>query len=164
MPIGGCNYKATKSKPMENATDTQPDRRTGTQDMIDKLLAERRQVLVMFCRVAGLEPYTAERPTIDLLQEFCQVLVDYSAFGHFEIYDRIASGRERRSKVVEVAQEVYGRIVEASELAVEFNDKYDDAERTPVLADLPEDLSVLGEELAMRIEMEDRIIDALLSR
>jgi regulator of sigma D len=149
---------------MENATERRADRRTGTQDLVEKLLEERRQVLVMFCRVAGLEPYTAERPTIDLLQEFCQLLIDYSAFGHFEIYDRIASGRERRAKVVEVAQEVYGRIVEASEVAVEFNDKYDAGDHTLVLADLPEDLSVLGEELAIRIEMEDRIIDALLSR
>ena len=149
---------------MENATERRADRRTGTQDLVEKLLEERRQVLVMFCRVAGLEPYTAERPTIDLLQEFCQLLIDYSAFGHFEIYDRIASGRERRAKVVEVAKEVYGRIVEASEVAVEFNDKYDAGDHTLVLADLPEDLSVLGEELAIRIEMEDRIIDALLSR
>jgi regulator of sigma D len=152
----GKNMMTTAQQPAE--------RRLGTQDLVDKLLAERREMLVLFCRVAGLEPYTAERPTIELLQEFCQVLVDYSAFGHFEIYERIASGRERRRKVIDIAEEVYPQIVEASETAVEFNDKYDAGDHAVVLGDLPHDLSLLGEELAMRVESEDRIIEALLAR
>ena len=145
------------------ATDSN-ERRVGTQDMVNKLLAERQQMLVLFCRVAGLEPYTEERPTIDLLQEFCQVLVDYSALGHFEIYERSASGRERRSRVVRVAQDVYSRIVDASEVAVDFNDKYDAGDHVPVLSELSADLSMLAEELARRVEMEDQIIEALLAR
>jgi regulator of sigma D len=148
---------------IETLSDTQ-ERRLGTQHMVDKLLNERREVLVLYCRVAGLEPYTSEQPTIELLQEFCQMLVDYSAFGHFEIYERIGSGRERRQKVIDVAEQVYPRIVEASEMAVQFNDKYESHSRPPDMADLSEDLSLLGEELAVRVEMEDRIIEALLAR
>lgn len=141
------------------------ERRHGTQDTINKLLEERREVLVMFCRVAGLEPFNAEKPTLDLLQEFCQVLIDYSAFGHFEIYERIASGKERRGQVINVAEEVYDRIAEASEVAVGFNDRYDtEAGKVPDLTGLSEDLSTLGEELAVRIEMEDKIVAALLAR
>lgn len=161
---GGVRHNTIMSDPMENPIPEKVERRTGTQQLVERLLAERQQVLVMFCRVAGLEPYTDQRPTIKLLQEFCQVLVDYSAFGHFEIYDRIASGRERRADVVRVAEDVYSRILEASEVAVEFNDKYDAGDHSVALAELPHDLSVLGEQLALRIEMEDRIIDALLSR
>lgn len=152
-----------ESAPNNQERRTQ-ERRSGTQQMVDKLLKERREVIVMYCRVAGLEPYSAERPTIDLLQEFCQVLVDYSAFGHFEVYERIASGRERRQKVIDIAEQVYSRIVEASELAVQFNDKYDAGDHKLLMADLPDDLSRLGEELAVRVEMEDRIIEALLAR
>jgi regulator of sigma D len=140
------------------------ERRTGTQDMIDKLLAERQQMLVLFCRVAGLEPYRAGKTTSEALQDFCQVLVDYSAFGHFEIYQRIASGQERRARVIEVAEQVYNRIAEASEVAVAFNDKYDADDHEIKLDRLSEDMSLLGEELAVRIEMEDRIIDALTAR
>jgi len=149
---------------MNTSAQQSAERRLGTQDLVEKLLAERREMLVLFCRVAGLEPYTAERPTIDLLQEFCQVLVDYSAFGHFEIYQRIASGHERREQVIAVAEQVYPRIAEASETAVDFNDKYDAGDHAVVLADLPHDLSVLGEELAMRVEAEDLIVSALLAR
>ncbi|MGD8957398.1 MAG: Rsd/AlgQ family anti-sigma factor [Chromatiaceae bacterium] len=140
------------------------DRREGTRGMIRKLLNERQEMLAMFCRVAGLEPYNDASPGVDLLQEFCQVLIDYSAFGHFEIYERIVSGRERRSQVLTVAREVYPRIAEASEVAVEFNDKYDASDHTLDLHQLDRDLSKLGEELAVRIEMEDRIIQALTSR
>ena len=148
-------------------TMTEPqisDRREGTRGMIRKLLNERQEMLAMFCRVAGLEPYNDASPSVDVLQEFCQVLIDYSAFGHFEIYERIVAGRERRSQVLAVAREVYPRIAEASEVAVEFNDKYDASDHTLDLHQLDRDLSRLGEELAIRIEMEDRIIQALTSR
>jgi regulator of sigma D len=141
------------------------ERRIGTKDIVDKLLSERQEVLVLFCRVAGFNPYNkGHKPTIDLLQEFCQVLVDYSAFSHFEIYQRIVNGDERREQVIKVAEEVYGRIAEASEVAVAFNDKYDAADHSLILDHLSDDMSALGEELAMRIEMEDRIISALMAR
>jgi regulator of sigma D len=142
----------------------QTDRREGTQEMVRKLLGERQEMLMMFCRVAGLEPFKDSTPSVDVLQEFCQVLIDYSAFGHFEIFERIVSGRERRARVVEVAREVYPQIAESSEVAVEFNDKYDASDHTLDLHQLDRDLSRLGEQLAVRIEMEDRIIEALTSR
>ncbi len=136
----------------------------GTRDMTDKLLAERQEVLTMFCRVAGLAPFDEERPSIELLQEFCQVLVDYSAFVHFEIYERILDSQERRGNVVVVAREVYPRIEEASEVAVEFNDKYDSSDHVLDLHMLDADLGKLAEELAIRIEKEDQILEALTAR
>ena len=139
------------------------DRRNRTQDIVNKLLTERQEMLALFCRVAGLDPFNS-KPDLDVLQEFCEVLVDYSAFGHFEIYERIVDGLERRKRVVEVAREVYPRIAEASEVAVEFNDKYDSSDHTLDMSHLGQDLGKLGEELAMRIEMEDRIVEALVAR
>jgi len=140
------------------------DRREGTREMVRKLLDERQEMLSMFCRVAGLEPYNEKDTGADVLQEFCALLVDYSAFCHFEIYERIVDGRERRGQVLEIARDVYPRIAEASEVAVEFNDKYDASDHTLDLHQLDRDLGKLGEELAIRIEMEDRIVEALTSR
>lgn len=140
------------------------ERRVGTQDIIEKLLAERQAVLVMFCQLAGMEAQHDHEGEEQLLQRFCELLVDYSAFAHFEIYERIIDGRERRSRVVEVAREVYPRISEASEIAVEFNDRYDASDHELDMDRLGSDLSLLGEELASRIEMEDRIIQALVGR
>ncbi|RMG37672.1 MAG: Rsd/AlgQ family anti-sigma factor [Gammaproteobacteria bacterium] len=143
---------------------TTQERRTGTRETIDKLLCERQQLLVKFCKLAGAQPLDkGEEDDLEaMLQRFCELLVDYSAFAHFEIYDRIINGRERRSRVIEVAREVYPRIAEASEVAVEFNDKYDANDHPLDLQALGADLNKLGEELAIRAEMEDRIIAALL--
>lgn len=149
---------------MSVSEPSKTDRRGGTHEMVRKLLDERQEMLTMFCRVAGLEPFSDSAPNPNILQEFCQVLVDYSAFGHFEIYERIVAGRERRNRVVEVAREVYPRIAEASEIAVEFNDKYDASDHELDLHLLDRDLGKLGEEIAIRIEMEDRIIQALTAR
>ena len=83
--------------------------------MIDSLLAERQEMLVQFCRVAGLEPYTLDKPVVEALQEFCQVLMDYTAFGHFEVYRRISDGFERRERVKEAAKHTYPRIAETTD-------------------------------------------------
>lgn len=137
------------------------ERRSGTQDIIAKLTAERTETLVLFCRVAGLEPYTTDKPVQDLLPEFCQVLVDYIAAGHFALYERILKGQERRQTVIRLAEELYPRIAETTDIAVDFNDKYDCEDHCEVLDSLSQDLSRLGEALATRAEIEDKLISAL---
>ena len=47
-----------------------------------------------------------------------------------------------------------------TQAAVTFNDRYDSAERCRDLTRLSQDLSILGEQLAERIELEDRLIGA----
>jgi regulator of sigma D len=151
---------------MSNTVKMPMERRERTKQTVAKLLRERQKVLVLFCQVAGLEPYTPDKhkPVLAQLQEFCQLLVDYSAFGHFEIYDRIGRGEERRTHVAHVAEAVYPRIVETTNAAVAFNDKYDPSDHPLSLDRLSEDLSTLGQSLATRIEMEDRLIAALMER
>ncbi|MCB1860152.1 MAG: Rsd/AlgQ family anti-sigma factor [Chromatiaceae bacterium] len=138
------------------------ERRIRTRVMVDKWLAERQEMLVLYCQLAGLEPYTPERSSKDLLRRFCQVLVDYIAFGHFEVYNRISQGDERRTRVLQVAEEVYPKIAEVAEISVAFNDKYDTENHEQAMDQLDEDLSMLGVQLASRIELEDRVVKALL--
>lgn len=138
------------------------ERRVRTREMVDKWLAERQEMLVLYCQLAGLEPYTQDRSTKDLLRKFCQVMVDYIAFGHFEVYNRISQGDERRMRVLQIAEEVYPKIAEVAEISVAFNDKYDSMNHAQPMDQLDEDLSMLGAELASRIELEDRVVEALL--
>ena len=137
------------------------ERRSGTQEMIAKLNAERTEVLVSFCKVAGLEPFVEEKPARLALQEFCQVLVDYLATAHFNIYERIANRTERRREAATLAEQIYPRILESTQIALDFNDKYDCADHCEHTDSLSKDLSTLGEELAQRIELEDQLIKAL---
>jgi len=125
-------------------------------------------VLALYCNLAGCDgntPPSANDIDTDILQEFCQLLIDYIATGHFELYSRISEGKERRNDIITLANAIYPRIEKTTHLAVEFNDTYDGLHKfTDELKDnLPQKLSVLGEELATRIELEDQLINTLLS-
>ena len=139
------------------------DRRVQTNKMINELLEGRKQVWSLYCKVAGIEPFPIEKPSTDSLQDFCQVLVDYISLGHFGIYQRIIDGRERRTKVIKIAEDIYFQIADATESAVSFNDKYEKLKGQEITQTLPEDLSDLGEKLAVRIELEDKLIETMLA-
>ena len=73
------------------------NRRTRQTHTINNLLHERQQVLVSMCELAELESGDVPPDTvIHNLRGFNQQLVDYTALGHFEIYERIIDGKERR--------------------------------------------------------------------
>ncbi len=139
------------------------ERRGETRTSVRKLVEDRQEMLVLFCRLAGLKPYSANRSAADLLREFLQRLVDYMALGHFSIYRRIAEDQERRNTVLEVAMSLYPDILRTTEATINFNDKYTGREEIGDTGKLQQDLSGLGETLATRIELEDRLIQALLS-
>ena len=140
------------------------ERRQGSQALVAKLVTERTQMLVTFCRLAGIEPYTAVTSVQKLLQEFCQILVDYVAAGHFALYERILEGKERRQEVADIAGEIYERIAQSTQNALDFNDKYDCGDHCTELDSLSQDLSRLGEDVALRIELEDRLLSAMSRR
>jgi regulator of sigma D len=140
------------------------ERRGRTREVIEKLLAERQQLLVAFCEVAGLEPFHPDTPVRRLLQRFCQLLVDYVAMIHFELYNRIAEGTERRARVLHSAAEIYPRLASTTDWAVEFNDRYEVLTPEKLAKGLAQDLSAAGNILAERFELEDRLFEALLAR
>jgi regulator of sigma D len=142
-------------------TERSEDRRSNTRGLIDKLLEERAKMLVLYCRAAGLDADPPGDSVAKTVQEFCQLLVDYIAAGHFTLYERIVNGEERRQRVAEVADDIYPDIAETTGAALDFNDKYEHPENVSQDEQLADDLSVLGEQLAARIELEDKLIRLL---
>lgn len=135
------------------------NRRTRQTQTINSLLQERQQVLVSMCELAELESRdVSPAKIIHNLISFNQKLVDYTALGHFEIYERIVEGRERRGNIKLVADRVYPAISSTTQLFVDFNDKYDGADGEESLTDLFRDLSSIGEAMAERIESEDMLL------
>lgn len=131
--------------------------------LIAKLLRERQQVLVLFHRLVESQPCPEGKSLAPLVQEFCQMLMDYVALGHFEVYERIvecSDGGDRCQHQRRVATDCHGRLSATTQAAVAFNDRYDSVERCQELAKLTQDLSTLGEQLAERIDLEDRLIAA----
>ena len=141
------------------------ERRSGTREAITKMVRERTEVLALYMRLAGLDPFAdaSQRvPAQQLLQEFCQLLVDYIAAGHFSLYERIVNGTERRRDLANLAQELYPRIADSTTIALDFNDKYDCGDHCEITESFKADLSRLGEKLAIRIDLEDKLIARLV--
>ena len=135
------------------------NRRTRQTHTINKLLEERQQVLVSMCALAELEAGEVPADTVlHNLRNFNQQLVDYTALGHFEIYERIIDGKERRGNIKKVADRVYPSISASTQVFVDFNDKYDGADEADSIVDLYQDLSSIGEAMAERIESEDMLL------
>lgn len=133
-------------------------------DLVEKLLAVRQDMLVKFCTLAGLEPYSRQAPVVRHLQEFCQTLIDYTAFGHFEMLRGFAEAPTELPQAKRLLEQVYPGITETTAAAVAFNDRYDASDHALNLDHLPQDLSLLGERIAARIELEDRVLRLLLER
>jgi regulator of sigma D len=143
------------------------ERRATTQEAVHKLIAERTEMLTLYCQLAGLDPFkngksARAKPVQELLQRFCQVLVDYIAAGHFSLYERIVNGTERRQQVSGLAEKLYPQIASSTEVALDFNDKYDCGDHCEITPSFADDLSLLGETIASRIELEDRLIRNLV--
>jgi regulator of sigma D len=144
---------------------TENERRRGTRDSITKMVTERTEVLALYWRLAGIDPFadgSQPEPVQKLLQEFCQLLVDYIAAGHFSLYERIVNGTERRRELAKLAQDLYPRIADTTTTALDFNDKYDCGDHFEITDSFKSDLSHLGEELALRIDLEDKLIAQLV--
>ena len=146
------------------------ERRDRTRNELRNLVNDRTQMLSQYCLLAGtgLSKHDSDNTDLEsdtaLLQEFCENLIDYLARGHFELYQRINDGKERRQEIIDLAREVYPRISETTNCAVDFNDAFDQSIANPGSFDhYGERLSKLGEELAIRFELEDKLIHSLLA-
>lgn len=142
------------------------ERRARTRKEIMQLIEERNKVLAQYYNLAKLteDQEGDDNGTLELVEEFCQELVDYMAIGHFEIYRRIEEGNERRDDITKLADRIMPRINDTTQVAVAFNDLYDSSTSIgqDAIEQLPNYLAKLGEELATRIDLEDQFINLLL--
>ncbi|MCP4488282.1 MAG: sigma D regulator [Gammaproteobacteria bacterium] len=140
------------------------DRRQRQTHSINELLNERQEVLVAMCQLADFNGDATTDTIVGDLKSFNQTLVDYTALGHFELYERIIEGKERRVSVSQVANQVYPTISATTEKIVEFNDKYDGVDDGESLQGLQVDLSAISEVMAQRIESEDQLLQEMNGR
>ena len=147
---------------MSNPEGVIKERRSSSHKLIRRFVSERTELLSLFNELASKHPYHDTESVSELLEQFCQSLIDYTADAHFRLYHYIDERKERRRNVTEAAEKVYPQIVEITQIILDFNDKYDSSEHDIVVNELERDLSQLGEKLADRIELEDSIISALI--
>jgi regulator of sigma D len=131
-----------------------------SRQKMDSLLGARKETLSLYSELAALRPFEEADEVSVVLQEFCEMLMDYVASAHFQLYRFIDEGSERRSNVVHLAEKIYPNISLTTEQFLDFNDKYDAEQKGVHFSSLDNDLSGLGEILADRILYEDQVISA----
>lgn len=146
---------------MSVATPINPERRQQACQLIAELQNERQEVWSLYCHVAELKPFSATNTVKNQLTKFSQLLVDYVSLGHFGVYERLLAGTERRQRVLSAAKTIYPEFSSITEAAISFNDKYENISEINSFDDLEQDLSALGENLAKRIDLEDRLCELL---
>lgn len=129
---------------------------------LGKWLEERKELLVLYCNYGD---HPDVYPRWSDVKRFCQILVDYVSAGHFEVYDQLIREAEAANdSSVSLAEELYPKLHQTTQVALDFNDKYSTEENWENNhQDFQEDLSRLGEELSHRFEMEDRLVNEMHS-
>lgn len=127
---------------------------------LERLMREREEVMTLYFRVAGVDPVDTRDPDDETLKKFCKLLVDYLAAGHVTVLDPLLARRPNLAVMKEI-NGLYPRLSEATESALTFADRYRDAKHSRSVARYAHDLSDLGEQLAVRVDLEDRLIPLL---
>jgi len=137
------------------------ERRAASHDLIQELVDVRTRMLSLYSDLAAQQPFDDTDSIAELLEQFCQMLIDYTADAHFRLYRYIDEGKERRHSVLDIADKIYPTIATTTQSILDFNDKYDFDSDMPKLESLEQDLSQLGECIAERIEKEDEVISVM---
>jgi len=87
--------------------------------------------------------------------DFCAILMDYLSVGHFEVYEMLVSDDPKGLKL---KQQVFPKISDTTDLALDFNDKFTGSFNTESAQSFDTDITRLGEALVDRFELEDQLI------
>lgn len=147
---------------MSIAVQMNPERKQQAYQMIAELQNERQEVWSLYCHIAELIPFSANQTVRKKLARFSEILIDYVSLGHFGVCECLFADADSQDPALSVAKEIYAVLSSTTEAAVSFNDKYENGTATAVLDDLKQDLSALGESLAKRIDLEDRLCELIL--
>lgn len=143
---------------LENCRNAR-ERWGGVNDLIDRWLKERQELLVQYCELSEAARGAQTVVMREQLERLCDILVDYVSAGHFEVYEQLMNeAREFNDGGVELAVRLYPKIQETTEVVLNFNERFE-ADRTQ--EELTADLSELGEALETRFELEDYLIERL---
>lgn len=145
---------------MSIAVQINPERQQQTYQLIAELQHERQEVWSLYCHVAELMPFSANQTVRKKLAQFSEMLIDYVSLGHFGVCECLFADADNQDPALSAAKEIYPALSSTTHAAVSFNDKYENGATT--LDDLKQDLSTLGESLAKRIDLEDRLCELML--
>lgn len=146
---------------MPIAVRMNPEKKQQAYQLIAELQNERQEVWSLYCHIAELIPFSANRTVRKKLARFSEILIDYVSLGHFGVCEYLFAGADSLDPALSLVKKIDLALSASTEAAVSFNDKYE-SDAAIIPDDLKQDLSALGESLAVRSELEDRLCKLML--
>lgn len=145
---------------MLNQLESLTERVGGSHKLIDHWLQVRKQLLVAYYNLVGIKPGKGSYMLLNekALDDFCQRLVDYLSAGHFSIYERIA-GEMEGSVVTKIYALLEGNTQQIMDL---YDSSLENAIDHDNCMEFQQALSTLGEAMAARFTLEDRLLQLAL--
>jgi regulator of sigma D len=124
--------------------------------ILEDWLKSRQSLIVSFSQLCMLKPFdtaASDLPGIkENLDEFCQHLIDYVCIGQFHLFEKIARNTTKQSP----DRPLLNQLLKMTLQAIHFNDLYTQPNN---LSKLENELSQLGETIALRLELEDELLN-----
>ncbi len=139
------------------------ERRVQSRNVVESLVDSRTETLAQYKEVMSYQPFEMNETLQEVLEDFCESMVDYSAKAHFNLYNYLEENKERRQSVLKIADSVYPELVDNTQKILDFHDQYNSDVSALDCDKLETCLNSVGELLADRISLEDDVISALLA-
>lgn len=139
------------------------ERRLQSRRIIESLIDSRTETLSQYKEVMNCQPFEMNDTLQEVLEDFCESMVDYTAKAHFNLYNYLDEKKERRASVLKIADNVYPKLVDNTQKILDFHDQYSSDVAHLDCDKLEGCLNSIGELLADRINLEDNVVNAILS-
>ena len=139
------------------------DRRNQLHRIIKSLVSSRTKTVTQYKELMEYKPFVMDDTLQEVLEDFCGLLVDYTAKVHFNLYKHFDEQTERRKNVITAAENIYPKIVKNTQNIIDLHDSYNDNTQSMSDQNLELCLNSVGELLAERITLENDLIAAFIA-
>lgn len=131
------------------------------EELLTRWLRERRELLGKYTEIVVASDGLLDAGALTGRQkELCELLVDYTSAGHFEVFHELLEEAESVGDGSSaLASKVMPAIGDTTEIILAYEEKYGSGDCSN--RKLKRDLSALGETLESRFVLEDRLIAGL---
>jgi regulator of sigma D len=131
-----------------------------TTHVVEAWLVQRHHLMVSFNTLCAPTTFLSPNEFCDALQKFCTALVDYVSALQFEVLEIISKvDKDHHHKGERLTSALMVALLRTTNHALAFSDLYANASANSInTKTLKKELSLLGEQFAIRLDLEDQLI------
>jgi|GEM_PF-2943618 len=143
-------------------TNVQSDKQEHFRQTAKSLIESRTQALALYNDVMSYQPFDDSSTFREILEDLCELLVDYSGKVHFNLLNNIQDEYDLDESILSITADISTQLVDNTQRILDFHDLYNSDVQESHMEKLSQSLSDLGEIIADRIALEDKVISIIL--